>query len=187
MKNSGNKKDYGQIRVHMIGASVCVLIAAGSVWFAADSVAKRRGLFLSARHELKTAKDKLNDTLARRTALTTRVQNLERLTSQQLELVSVKRVNARTAEIVRLAETTGLSVDSLQPLDMITDARVPVQPLELIGVAQADSVSDLLAKLGELMPDMHIQTIELASQSLGSDRVRVRLLMYWFVDPSDTL
>lgn len=185
MKQRQGNIDSGLIRVHIAGAAICVLIAGGSIWFAADSIAKRRGLFLSARHELTNTKNRLNDSVTRRSALATRVQNLERLTSQQLDLVSVKQLNARSQRIARLAESLGISIDSLQPQEMITDARVPVQPLELIGSADADAVSDLLGQLGEQMPDMHIQAIELDSVTLGSDRVLVRVLMYWFVDPAD--
>lgn len=185
MKPKKNNTEHGLVKVHLVGAAVCVLIAGGAIWFAADSVAKRRGLFLSARHELTNTKHRLNDTVTKRSALAARVQHLERLTSQQLDLVSVKRLNARSQSIARLAESLNISIDSLQLLEMITDARVPVQPLELKGSAHADSVSDLLGKLDEQMPDMHIQAIEIDSKTLGSDRVVLHLLMYWFVDPAD--
>ncbi|MAO21913.1 MAG: hypothetical protein CMJ35_13610 [Phycisphaerae bacterium] len=180
---SNKNRDHGLLRIHAVGAIACLLVAGGSVWFATHSVAKRRGLFLSARHELTTTKNQLNETVSTRSGLATMVQRLERITSQELDLVSVKQINARSADIVELAENAGLSVDSLQPLDMITDARVPVQPLELIGRADADEVSDMLAQLEANMPDTHIQSIELSSEVFGSQQVRVRMLMYWFVDP----
>lgn len=185
MKPGKTKPDHGLFKVHLTGALVCATIAGGSIWFAADSVAKRRGLFLSARHELTNTKERLNDTVSKRTALVSRVQHHERLTSEQLDLVPVKQLNARSQRIARLAESLEISIDSLQPMEMITDARVPVQPLELLGSAKADTVSDLLSALDEQMPDMHIQAIELKSESLGSDRVSLRLLFYWFVDPAD--
>lgn len=178
------KQDMGLMKVHMTGALICVLIAGGSIWFAADSISKRRGLFLSARHELTTTKQRLNETVSHRTTLAKRVQEIEIKTSQQLDLVSVKQLNARSEDIARLCESWEVSIDSLQPLEMITEARVPVQPLELIGTAEADAVTGLLGLLGEQMPDMHIQVIELSSTSLGSDRVHLHLIMYWFVDPA---
>lgn len=186
MKHQKSVSDSGLMKVHFAGAAVCVLIAAGSIWFAADSISKRRGLFLSARHELTNTKHRLSEVVTRRSTLAAHVQNLERLTSQQLALVSVRQLNARSQRIARLAESLDISIDSLQPQTMITDAKVPVQPLELIGSADADAVSDLLGALGSQMPDMHIQAIELDSVSTGSDRVLIRLLMYWFVDPNDT-
>lgn len=172
------------IKIHAVGAIVCVLIAVGSIGFAAHSVSKRRGLFLSTRHQLTNIKAELNNTIAQRASLATRVQRLQRQTQQQLKLVSVKNINARSVDIARLAESSEISVDSLQPLAFISDARVPVQPLELIGSAEADSVSQFLAQLAQSMPDIHIQSIELASESIGSEQVRLRLLMYWFVDPA---
>ncbi|MFG0244460.1 MAG: hypothetical protein ACF8MF_00195 [Phycisphaerales bacterium JB052] len=178
-----NNRNHGLLKVHATGAIACLLVAGGSVWFATHAVAKRRGLFLSARHELTTTKDRLNETVTTRTALATRVQRLERITSQDLDLVSVKQINARSADIVELAENAGLSVDSLQPLEMIADARVPVQPLELIGSADADDVAEMLEQLDARMPDTHIQSIELTSEVFGSQKVRVRMMMYWFVDP----
>lgn len=171
-------------RIHAVGALVCALIAAGSIGFAAHSVSKRRGLFLSARHQLTTVKGELNESIAQRSSLATRVQRLQRQTDQQLDLVTVKNINARSVEIARIAETNAISVDSLQPLAFISDSRVPVQPLELIGSADADSVTELLGQIANHMPDIHIQAIELASESIGSKQVRIRLLLYWFVDPA---
>lgn len=175
--------DSSMMKVHAAGAAACLIVAAGSIWFATHTVSKRRGLFLSARHQLTTTKAELNETVARRSAIATQVQRLERLTSKELDLVSVRGINTRTAEIARIAENNGVRVDSLQPLSMISDARVPVQPLELLGGTEADSVSDLLDELERQMPDMHIQAIELTNEALGSDQVRIRIMLYWFVDP----
>lgn len=172
------------IKIHAVGAIVCMIIAVGSIGFAANSVSKRRGLFLSARHQLTNIKTELNNSIAQRASIATRVQRLQRQTQEQIDLVSVKNINTRSVDIARLAESSEISVDSLQPLAFISDARVPVQPLELIGSADADSVSKLLAQLAHSMPDIHIQSIELASESIGSEQVRLRLLLYWFVDPA---
>jgi hypothetical protein len=172
------------IGVHIVGASVCILITAGSAWFAADSVARRRGLFLSARHELTSVRAELDETASQRTTLTTKVRSLEDATRDSLSLSPSKSLNLRNAEITRLAERTGVSIDSLQPQDMIRDAKVPVQPLELTGTADADDAAVFLQELGEAMPDIHVQLIEMSSVALGSDRVRLRLTLYWFVDPA---
>ncbi len=182
--SSKKPSDNSMIRVHIVGASVCLLIAGGAVWFAADSISRRRGLFLSARHELTSVREELNQSVSKRTSLSSRVSELKDATSKSLKLESSKRLNQRTADISRLAESEQISIDTLQPQEMIRDARVPVQPLELEGFARADDVSAFLAHLGARMPDMHIEQIELTSESLGSDRVRLRLLLYWFVDPA---
>ena len=185
MSQDDGKSKSGLMKIHAMGVASCALIAFGSIWFAADSVSKRRGLFLSARHELTTAKSELNSVVAARSTLFTQVQSLEKATADQLKLVSVRQVNARSAEIVGYAEQAGVSVDSLQPLEMILDARVPVQPLEFSATAQADQAADLLNKLDQAMPDIHIQTIQMISENLGTDKVRIRMLMYWFIDPAD--
>jgi hypothetical protein len=96
----------------------------------------------------------------------------------------VKRLNKRTQELSRIAEAVGVEVDTLQPGEMILDSRVPVQPLELVGSAIASDVSRLLDQLDAQMPDMHIQAIDMASEALGSTRVRLRVSLYWFVDPT---
>ncbi len=176
------------LKIHLIGGGLCLAITAGSVWFAADSVAKRRGLFLSARHELTTAKAELNDVVATRSSLVSQVQRLEKITSEQLDLTPVSQLNARSTEIAAHAEATSISLDSLQPLELIrSDARVPVQPLELVGGALADDLASFLDVLRDEMPDIHVQELQLVSESLGTDRVRVRLMLYWFVDPADQI
>lgn len=175
----------GLVKIHLIGGAVCLLIAGSSTYFAGSSIAKRRGLFLSARHELSSTKAELNDAIKMRSALASQVQGLERVTAEDLELVSVTRLNARTAEIVALAESVDIRIDSLQPLERILDARVPVQPLELAGTADADDVPALLGLLSERMPDIHVQSIDLISGSRMSSEVTLRMRMYWFVDPAD--
>lgn len=184
MSHSKSSRDPSILRIHAVCGLVCVAIAGGAVWFAADSIAKRRGLFLSARHELSAVRGELDQVVAQRSSLAMRVNALEDVTRDGLTLSSAKRLNIRTTEISRLSEEVGVSVDTLQPSEMITDSRVPVQPLELVGTAQAANVSDLLDELSERMPDMHIQMIEITSTALGSDRVRLRVLLYWFVDPT---
>lgn len=175
----------GLMKIHATGAALCVLIAAGAIYFAADSISKRRGLFLSARHELTSTKAELNSAIRQRGDLASQVQRLERLTAENLELISIRELNTRTAEIVALAEKADVRIDSLQPLERIADARVPVQPLALLGSARAEDASALLGALGEQMPDMHIQTIELIGDSSQSATVTLRLVLYWFVDPAD--
>lgn len=178
------KRDPALIKIHAIGGAFCLAIAGGSVWFAADSISNRRGLFLSARHELSAVRTELDQAVSQRGSLAARVNNLEEATRDALELSSIHRLNQRTAELSRLAESVDVSVDTLQPGEMVLEARVPVQPLELVGTAGASSVSDLLDELNQQMPDMHIQSIEMTSEALGSDRVRLRLTLYWFVDPT---
>ena len=178
-------KDPKAMRIHIIGGILCVAIAGTAIWFASDSIAKRRGLFLSSRHELTTVRADLDQAVNSRTALANRVNALEDATRDSLELSPVQRLNKRTQELSRLSETVGIEVDTLQPGKMILDSRVPVQPLELEGSAVASDVSRLLDQLDKQMPDMHIQAINMTSEALGSTRVRLQISLYWFVDPTD--
>ncbi len=174
----------GLMRIHLMGGSMCVLIAASSLYFAGSSISHRRGLFLSARQELASTRAELNTAIKQRSDLASGVQRLERVTAEDLDLVPVNRLNVRTADIVALAETVSIRIDSLQPLTRIPDSKVPVQPLELLGSARADDASAFLGLLGRDMPDMHVQSIELGSESGQDSRVTVRMVMYWFVDPA---
>jgi len=171
-------------KVHAIGGLSCLLIIAGSVYFAGSSISKRRGLFFSARQELANTKGQLNEAIGQRTALAARVDVLERESSEQIELVSVKKLNARTAAIVEIAESTKLSIDSLQPRERITDKRVPVQPLEFSGNANAENVFAFLGLMRDRMPDIHIQSIDILSESTESSMVHIDMEMYWFIDPA---
>lgn len=118
-------------------------------------------------------------------AFTSQVQDLEKGTLNQLQLVSGKQLNTRTAEIVSLAESVNIRLDSLQPLDMITDKRVPVQPLELRGSSRADHAIEFLSLLSDQMPDIHVQTIDLVKDSVESSSVHITMQLYWFVNPAD--
>lgn len=180
-KPNGSKSLLG---IHIAGASICLLIVSGSAWFAADSVARRRGLFLSSRHELTSVRAELDETVGQRTKLAGRMRTLSEETKDSLELSPARSLNTRSAAITQLAERTQVVIDSLQPGNMIRDAKVPVQPLDLVGSASADQAAAFLEQLGERMPDIHVQLIELTSAALGSDRVRIRLTLYWFVDPA---
>lgn len=173
------------LKIHGIGGGLCVLIAGCAIFFAGSSITKRRGLFLSARQELASTKTQLNEAVRQRGVLASRVQRLEQLTREDLDLVSVRRLNARTADIVALAERADVTIDSLQPQERILDARVPVQPLDLVGSAGADSVVAFLGALGEEMPDIHVQMVMLTSGSFESSVVDLRLQLFWFVDPAD--
>jgi len=181
--NQGTTKHL--FKIHLAGGLVCVLIAGSSVYFAGSSISKRRGLFFTARQELSNAKAQLNESAKQRTTLASRVQVLEQESANLFDLVPIKQLNERTAQIVALAEQVEIRVDSLQPLDRITDKRVPVEPLELIASADADNVFGFLRSLHDRMPDIHIQTIDLLSDSIESPIVQIRMLMYWFTDPAD--
>jgi hypothetical protein len=184
MSDEKASKDKALIKIHIIGGMICLGIIAGAVWFASDSIAKRRGLFLSARHELSDVRSDLDKAVTSRTSLATRVQQLEEATRDSLELMPVQRLNKRTEELSRLCESVRVAVDTLQPGEMIVDSRVPVQPLELSGSAAASDVNLLLERFDQQLPDMHIQSIDMMSESLGSSRVRLRMSLYWFVDPT---
>lgn len=177
MKNSA-------IKVHVIGGLMCLLIAGSSVYFATSAVNKRRGVFLNSRHELANVKSMLMESTSQRVRLTSRVQVLKESTSRQVALVPVSKLNSRTAKIVGLAESVGVDIDSLQPEARITDKRVPVQPMMLIGNADADDLFSLLNILGDQMPDIHIQLIEIESISPESSLVHIQMRMYWFIDPA---
>ena len=180
--NSSSKRHL--VKVHLVGGLCCALIAGSSIYFAGNAITKRRGLFLSARHELVSTKSLLSDSLIERTALTTQVRALEYATEDQIELVSVNRLNGRTAEIVALAESVDIRIDSLQPGKQIVDKRVPVLPMALVGSANADDVFAFLGLLGDQMPDIHIQELDLVSGSLESSVVQIDMQMYWFIDPA---
>jgi len=178
------KKSHPLLKVHAIGASLCILIAVGSLYFAGSSIAKRRGLYLSARHELGGVKAELNEFAKRRGSLAARVQRLEAQTAGGLELAPVSQLNTRTAAIVSLFESAGIRVDSLQPQQRIVDARVPVQPLLMVGQAGPDAVARALSLLDDRMPDIHLQLLEMGSDGESSMTMRVRFLLFWFVDPA---
>ena len=175
----------GLLKVHVVGALVCAAIAGSSIYFAAGSISKRRVIFVSARTEYANTKSQVSKTLSQRMTLASLVQELEKETKQELQLVSAKQLNTRTAEIVTLAESVEIRLDSLQPLDLITDKRVPVQPLELRGSARADQAIEFLTLLSEQMPDIHVQAINLDKDSVDSSSVLITMQLYWFVNPAD--
>ncbi|MBL4699397.1 MAG: hypothetical protein JKX70_11255 [Phycisphaerales bacterium] len=172
------------LKVHLVGGLACAIIAGASIYFAMNSVSKRHGLFLSARHELANTKSILNASIEEHSRLTSQIKILEAQTANQVQLVSIKMLNSRTAEIVALAETVGIRIDSLQPGEKISDKRVPVQPLDFIGTAQADDVFAFLGLLGDQMPDIHIHAFEMVNDSPDTINVQVNMQMYWFVDPA---
>ena len=182
--NSQSSTGKHLFKVHLIGGLLCVVIAASSIYFAMSSVSKRHGLFLSARHELANTKSILNASIQEHSGLTNRIKMLKEQTALQVRLVSIGQLNSRTAEIVALAETVGIRIDSLQPGEKISDKRVPVQPLDFVGTAQADDVFAFLGLLSDQMPDIHIHTFELVNDSPDSSIVQVNMQMYWFVDPA---
>ncbi len=172
-------------KVHLVGGLICLLIAGSSVYFAGSSIAKRRGVFLNARHELANVKSQLNESVKQRTSLAGQVQILEHASAAKLELVSVRRLNARTAEIVSLAESLDIRIDSLQPEERILNKRVPVQPLVFRGASDADDVFDFLGRMSEQMPDIHIHSIDILSSEIDSSAVQIEMQLYWFIDPAD--
>lgn len=178
-------RDPAIVKIHIVGGLLCAAIASTAVVFAYKSIENRRGLFLSTRHELTTIRADLDRAVAKRTSLALRVNTLEDSTRDEMNLSSVKRLNQRTAEISSIAESVGVSIDTLHPDAMIEDKRVPVQPLDLVGTANASNVSVLLDRIDAEMQDMHIQSIDMTSESLGSQRVRLRIRLFWFVDPAD--
>ncbi len=186
-KSSGRTSGQKLLTVHLVGSLICVLIAGSSIYFAGSSLSKRRGLFFSARHELENTRSLLNDSVAQRTSLTSRVESLEEDMSEQIDLVSVKLLNARNAEIVEIAESVNIRVDSLQPGDRIVDQRVPVQPLSFMGEANADDVFAFLGLMGKHMPDIHFQMIDLRNSTTESSSVHIMMQMYWFIDPADAI
>lgn len=172
------------LKVHLVGGLICALIAGSSIYFAGSSISKRRGLFFSARQELASTKSQLNDSIKQRTSLAARVQVLEKESDTQIDLISVRQLNARTAEIVKLAESLEIRIDSLQPGDRILDKKVPVQPLEFMGSSNADDVFAFLGLLGDRMPDIHIHSIDILSEANDSSSVQIQIQMYWFIDPA---
>lgn len=183
MANQSSHKHL--LKVHIAGGLVCALIAGGSIYFAGNEISKRRGIYLNARHELASTKSLLNDSNIKKSALASRVRTLEMQAVDQIKLISVRQLNARTSEIVRLAESVGIRIDSLQPEERVTDKRVPVQPMRFIGSSDANKVILFLGLMSDHMPDIHIQTVDLHSDSMESASVEIDILMYWFIDPAD--
>jgi len=173
-----------QIQVHLVGGLVCALIAGASIYFAGTAISKRRGVFLNARHELASKKSMLNDSASQRATLAGRIRSIEKQSSHQIELFSAKELNSRTAEIVKLAESVEIQIDSLQPNNRIDDARVPVQPLILTGNSTADQVFAFIELIGDRMPDIHIQGIDIVNGALETPEVHISMELYWFVDPA---
>ncbi len=173
------------LKIHIAGGLICLIIAGSSIYFAGNSIAKRRGVFLSAHHELANVKLQLNESIKQRTSLARQVRVLEQVSATQLELVPVRQLNARTVEIVSLAESLHIRVDSLQPDDRILDKRVPVQPFWFKGSCNADDIFTFLGLMSDQMPDIHIHSIDILSTSVDSSAVQVEMQMYWFVDPAD--
>jgi hypothetical protein len=186
MKSNRTNDPSQLMKIHVAGILVCAVIAGSSVYFAGNSITKRRGLFLSARHEFANAKENLNESISKRTSLAAEVHQLEKSTRSKFDLVSVKQLNSRTAAIVELAESTNVRIDSLQPEERILDERVPVQPMLLTGVADADDLSKYLGLLNEQMPDIHVQSVDLTIRSLESSSLDVSMDLFWFIDPADS-
>ena len=182
--SNSSRPSASLMKIHLIGGLVCVLIAGASVAVSGNAVSKRRGIFLNARHELASVKGMLSGSAGQRASLDTRVHRVEKIVSDQVHLYTAKMLNTRTAEIVELAESVRMRVDSLQPTEMITDQRVPVQPLQLVGEANADAVYKFLEIIRTQMPDIHVQSIDLKSASLDTPTVGIEIKFYWFVDPA---
>ena len=172
-------------KIHAAGVAVCALIAGASVYFASKSISNQRGHYFNAQHMLAAAKGDLNEAVTQRMRLTTQVQHLQAQTADDLKLVSIKELNSRTAQIVELAESVGVRVDSLQPRDLITDKQVPVEPLEMKAQAQAADLFVLLGLMNEQMADIHIQSIDILNNSADSSEVLISMTLYWFVSPAD--
>jgi len=174
----------GHLQVHLVGGLVCALIAGASIYFAGAAISKRRGVFLSARHELASKKSLLNESASQRATLAGQIRKIEQQSDHQIKLYPARQLNARTAEIVLLAESVNIQIDSLQPSERIDDARVPVQPLMLAGNSNADDVFAFIELLGERMPDIHIQGIDILNGSIETPEVHINMELYWFVDPA---
>jgi|GEM_PF-4274338 len=175
------------MKIHVLGSAACLVIACSAIYFASKSISNQRGHYFNAQHLLATAKSELNESVTRRVQLTTRVQQLKKQTEGQLDLVPIKMLNSRTAEIVSLAESVGVRVDSLQPLEKITDKQVPVQPLEIRAKSSASELYILLEELNDKMPDIHIQSIDIINSSTEISEVQITILLYWFVSPADKI
>ncbi|MDF1808467.1 MAG: hypothetical protein P1U42_02095 [Phycisphaerales bacterium] len=173
------------LKIHVLGSVACLLIACSAIYFASKSIANQRGHYFNAQHLLANAKSDLNESLTQRMLLTTRVQHLKKEVESQLDLVPVRMLNSRTAQIVELAESVGVRIDSLQPLEKITNNQVPVQPLEIRAKSSASELYKLLGEMNELMPDIHIQSIDILNVSKEISDVQITILLYWFVSPAD--
>lgn len=178
------KNGHGLLAIHAVGIAACTVIAGGALYFAGSSISNRRGVFLNARHELANTKGLLNDSLSERSVIELQVVKLEAAAENQSALLPVKTLNARTVEIVALAERAHISIDSLQPGDLITDQHVPVLPLSLSGQANAEHVFQFFDLLGKHMSDIHIQRVDMESKDMDSPLVNISLVLYWFVDPA---
>lgn len=180
----GKSKSSGSlVLVHLFGGAACISIAAGAIFFAGSSISNRRGVFLNARHELANTKGLLNDSLTERSKIELEVLELEEAAKDQLKLLPIKTLNARTVEIVALAEVSGILIDSLQPGERISGHRVPVLALEFKGQASAESVFAFFERMRVRMPDIHIQRVDLVSADSDTSMVQLSLGLYWFIDP----
>jgi len=172
------------IHIHILGTTICILIVAGAVTFAGNSIKQRRGVFLSARQELTNVKGKQHQSMQDRASLASLVEEFQEKAQAYIKLDSVETMNRRMVSVVEVAESNGVQVDSFQHQQMLTDTEVPVQPFILRGDAEADNAHAFLQALGVQMPDIHIQSVNLIGDSYETSRVRVQLHMYWFVDPA---
>jgi len=170
------------LHVHLIGGSVCAVLAAVA-WFTC------LGPVLAARSEARAQRVAIAQQQREAEELRNKVVTARRLISRAryeeqqspLRLETVERTNLRLSEVSELAAKTGLDVSVIQPGQVRSQPRFEIVPIRLEGTGSFRKTAMFLHAVHQTFPDMGVGAVEVRhrpSDTGGLADFALRLVWY---------
>jgi Tfp pilus assembly protein PilO len=186
--NGSNRPTGGALtalHVHLIGGSVCAVLAA-LAWFTC------LGPVLAARSEARAQRIAIAQQQREADELGNQVVQVERLISRAryeeqqspLRLEAVERINRRLSEVSELAADTGLDVSVIQPGQVRSQPRFEIVPIRLEGSGTFRKTALFLHAVHATFPDMGVAAVQVTGRPNDAAGVAdFALTLVWYAAP----
>lgn len=168
------------LQINIAGAFVCLTVIAGSGFAVYSSWNARKAGIKSSQQRITQISDELSMAQRDRSRLLNQIEKLESSTQASDTIIRSYSVNELAANIVAMTEEHQLTLEQFQPTDEIQIDAETVQPISMRVFSPYNTVSDWLDTLHQSMPDIHVQSISIQSQSETTSTVITDIRLHWY-------
>lgn len=178
--NKISKLTLTPLQINIAGAFLCLTVIAGSGFAVYSSWNARNAGIESSQQRITQISNELSKAQRDRAQLMNQIESLESSIQDSDTIIRSYSVNELAANIVAMTEEYQLTLEQFQPTDEIQIDAETVQPITMRVFSPYSTVSDWLDSLHQSMPDIHVQSISIQSQSDTTSTVITDIRLHWY-------
>lgn len=158
------------LQIHLLGVAALSLVGTAGYYLAIEPALDERDAAMRHSADLASAD---RDAVVAEANIRAQRRELQhrkaRLESLAIRLEPVSRTNDRMVRLTQLAETSGLSVSSIQPDTPRAEAKHTLVPIRLAGRGDFRAMQKFLGALKSQFPDTRIDTLQIDAGIVPGD------------------